>query len=408
MDKFKVAYISRSIYPDQAASALQMIQMAAAFSAQTGDTHFFVHDFTTSKKQILAQYNIVDAPLRIWRLCLKRWPSKIIQNGKLRSFFYNSAIAGILILNPKWKSTSQLKCVLVVRSRLEIFYWGLLRRYFLWLRNWIFVCEIHNLDLPQSSGHYDYNSSRAKRFARALSNYDLVLTSMEGLAKAIREMTSGQVEPEVIPHGTGLERLIASPVIKLKPKNILLGYIGTVDLLRGIDCILSAIRFLPVWIHLRIIGRIHKGDIQNKPGWLSELLDDPEITNRVELCTPVPYKDVAAEIDACDIVIQPAGKNIHASRYAAPLKLLDYMACGKPIVAAGVPSHLELLREKKNALIYKPGDPQDLARCVMELVKVPQLAQKIANNAWEQSVDYTYDARARRILGLVERVRSKR
>jgi len=113
---------------------------------------------------------------------------------------------------------------------------------------------------------------------------------------------------------------------------------------------------------------------------------------------------VAAQIDACDIVLQPAGLNTHASRYAAPLKLFDYMARGKPIVAAGVPCHRELLQDGINARIYRPGDPEDLAACIMSLVEHPQQAEAIARTAWEQSADYTYDARARQILDMIEQL----
>lgn len=404
MEKFKVAYISRIIYPDSAASALQMIRMAAAFAVRTGDTHFFVHDLNESEKQIREQYNIVKAPLKIWRLHLKRWPSLLVKNAKLRSLCFNSIIAGILILHPGWRNTPGKNRVLFVRSRLEILYWGKLRTYLRGLSRWIFVCEIHGLDIPLINGQYDLTSSRAKTLANAFRNFDFVFTPMDGLAKAINEMTNGDVVPEVLPHGTGLKRLAASPIIKLQPTKIQIGYVGTVDLLRGIDCVLSALRFLPDGIQLRIIGRISKGDLENKPAWLTELLDDPKIAGKVELFPPVPYKDVAAAIDACDIVIQPAGENIHASRYAAPLKLFEYMARGKPIIAAGVVSHLKILKDKINARIYKPGDPKDLAKCIMELVEQPQQAQLMAKTVWEQSAKYTYDVRVKRILTLAEQV----
>jgi len=407
INNYKAAYIAPVIYPNPTAHALQTIQMAAAYAKQTTDAYLFVHDLTESENKIKEQYNVLESPFHILRLYTKQWSSRVFQKAKLRSICYNSAVAVILLLHPKWWRTSGEKRVIIVRSRLEILYWGLLRSYLWWLRDWILICEIHSLDLPLTNGVYDFTSSRAKKFIRALRNYNFVFSPMKGLAKAIHNMTGGEVEPVVLHHGTGLMRHATSPVVKLKPKAVLLGYIGTVDLLRGIDCILKALLFLPEWIQLRIIGRINKGDIQSKPAWLSELLNDADIVSKVELCSPVPYKDVATEIDACDIVIQPAGLNLHASRYASPLKLFDYMARGKPIVAAGVASHLEFLKDKVNARIYKPGDPQDLARCVKELIENPQQAQRLAQKAWEQSANYTYDARVRRIFALVERVEKR-
>ena len=408
MSGYKVAYISSVIYPSTTARAVQIMHMVAAFARQTGDTHLFVEDLNESDKQVREQYNVVDAPFRIWSLFTKRWFLRIFRNEKLRIICYNPAITGILKFHKRFRCDSGRTRVIFVRSRLEILYWGTLSPYFWWLRDWILVCEIHGLDLLQINGSYDYTSARAKRYTRALQHFDCVLTLQDGLAEVIKDMTEGIVEPDVLRHGRSLKRLAEAPVISLKPGKIILGYIGTVDLLRGVDCIISALRFLPGWIRLRIIGRIKDGDIQKKPVWLLELLNDSDIASKVELVPPVPYKDVTSEIDACDIVIQPAGLNLHASRYASPLKLFDYMARGKPIVAACVSSHLELLKDIVNALIYKPGDPQDLARCVKELVEHPQQAQTIAQNAWEQCANYAYDVRAKRVLELIEQVKQRK
>ena len=98
MSKYKFAYVSRLIYPNPAANALQTLQMAAALARQAGDTHLFVHDLHASEGQIRQQYAIGETPLRIWRLHAKYWPSHIYESGKARFLTYNSAVATILTL----------------------------------------------------------------------------------------------------------------------------------------------------------------------------------------------------------------------------------------------------------------------------------------------------------------------
>jgi glycosyltransferase involved in cell wall biosynthesis len=107
-------------------------------------------------------------------------------------------------------------------------------------------------------------------------------------------------------------------------------------------------------------------------------------------------------------MLLPAGLSRHRSHYVAPLKLFDYMARGKPIVAADVPAHLELLHDGVNARLYRPDDPEHLAACIMAVVNQPEQADAIAQTAWEQSARYTYDARARRILELLDEVETQR
>jgi glycosyltransferase involved in cell wall biosynthesis len=407
----KIAYISRLIYPSPAANALQTIHMATALAQQTGDTSLFVHDLAASEPEIRQQYGLVESPLRIVPLNTSRWPRRLYENTMARFLSYNSLVAGRLGLHREWRQARAQRKVLYVRSRLEALYWGLMRPYLGWLRDWIFIYEAHDLEGDSEEDDQAPSLSRLARTKRALGNYDLVICITGPLAGDIEAFTEGAVKPVVLSLATGLPRLQTCPQPGLDNHlgKITLGYVGTVDQMRGVDDVFKALRFLPDQIRLRIVGRIPDSNgSEGMPAWLSDLLRDPAIANRVEFHSPVPYSQVAAEIDACDLVLQPAGLNAHASRYAAPLKLFDYMARGKPILAAGVPCHLELLQDGMNARIYKPGDPQDLASEIMTLVNQPLQAEAIAKAAWEQSANYTYQARAKRILQLVDEVQGQR
>jgi glycosyltransferase involved in cell wall biosynthesis len=386
--------------------------MAAALARQAGDTHLFVHDLHASERQIRQQYAIGETPLRIWRLHAKRWPSHIYESAKARFLVYNSAVATILTLHPTWRRLCGQRRVLFVRSRLEFLYWGLLRPHVWWMRNWIFVYEAHDLQakVEKENGKCgtDY---RMTRTSRALAHYDLVICMTASLKRDIESLTSGRVQPVVLSLASGLPRLQHYPraVWDGRAGRVILGYVGTVDRRHGIVQVLHALRFLPDRIHLRIVGRTPEdSDSRGAPAWLSEVRGDPRIATKVEFCPPVPYATVAEEIDRCDIMLLPAGLSRHRSHYVAPLKLFDYMARGKPIVAADVPAHLELLHDGVNARLYRPDDPEHLAACIMAVVNQPEQADAIAQTAWEQSARYTYDARARRILELLDEVETQR
>lgn len=398
MYRHKVAYISRVVLPDPAANALQTVQMAAAFARQTGNTHLFVHDLAESEDQLLQRYAIDGSPLKIWSLKTKRWPSLASRYAKAP--IYNSAVAAILGLHGAWRPEAGWRRVLFVRSRLESLYWGLLRPYLKWLRDWIFLYEAHDLQL-------DTTGDREKRRARtrkALASFDSVICTTDLLADDISKLTSGVANCVVVPMSTGLQRLTDPPVVTLSHSPILLGYIGTIDQNHGINVIIEAFKMLPEGYSLRLVGPVRADNVS----YLSRLLEDNEFASKFDLIPPVHYSDVASEIDICDIVLAPAGNTKHSRNYRSPLKLFDYMARGKPIVAASVASHKELLQDGKNAQLYRRGDPKDMAKCIMSLVNYPQQAQNIARIAWEQSVDHTYKARASRIIEIADDVWSQR
>lgn len=407
MNNYQFAYISRLIYPDPAANALQTIQMAAALARQTGNTHLFVHDLAQPEAQIRRQYAVDGTPLQIWPMRVRRWPAPLY-HSMAGFMIYNSAIAAILSFHPTWRRRQeQQKKIVYVRSRLEFLYWGLMRPYFPHLRNWLFVFEAHDLQfLLQSEGSTDYqvDSPRVKRAIRAFQNYDLVLAVTKALAEDIEALTQGRVEPEVARLSTGLERLARPPAITLASKQVVLGYVGTIDLQHGIADLFQAVRLLPENYKLRLVGRVHK----DAKAWLEQWAAEPSLSSRFELVGPVSYAEVAVAIDGCDIALLPAGETDHADRYRSPLKLFDYMARGKPIVAAGVPCHLELVQDGVNASIYQRGKAKDLAARIMSLTQCPQQLETIARTAWEQSANYTYQGRAKHILDLMDQVWERR
>jgi glycosyltransferase involved in cell wall biosynthesis len=399
----KIAYVSRLVYPDPAANAIQTIQMAAAFARLNADTHLFVHDVTESEERIRQEYAIGRAPLQLWLLHTHRWPSLIYGNGRARFLLCNSAVAAILGLHQTWREASTQPRVLFVRSRLESLYWGLMRRYLWWLRDWLMVFEAHDLQIPVGEGGvYDCDSAQASRTLRALQNYDLVLTVTRRLAEDIRAFTQGRVQPEVVSLCTGLPRSHQPATPVLSPGPVLLGYIGKLDSAHGIDDLFRALEFLPESCVLRLVG-----PAKSSAG-IDKWIEHPALKARVQIRPSVTYSEVTREIDECDILLAPAGNTVHSQRYRAPLKLFDYMARGKPIVAAGVPCHLELLSHGVNAQIYRPSDPRDLAAAICSLLEEPKRAEIIARAAWEESAKYTYEARALRVLELLIEIWERR
>jgi glycosyltransferase involved in cell wall biosynthesis len=159
-------------------------------------------------------------------------------------------------------------------------------------------------------------------------------------------------------------------------------------------------KLLPARFRLRLVGRV-----EQDAGWLDDLLGDPDINAKVDLIGRLPVERVVSEIDRCDILLQPASSQIVAFRYASPLKSYDYMVRGKPIIAADVPSHREILEDGVNARFYRHDDAGHLAACIRSLAEQQRQAESLAKAAWEQAVDYNYDARARRILALIDSFR---
>jgi len=412
-----IAYISRIVYPKNAAHAMQAIQMAAAFARVAGDAHMFVRDLVKPLDEIRRQYALGESPLHLWSLHNRRLPGSV-QGYYGHAAVFNSLVAGILAFHPVWRKTNDRRRVIFNRMRQETLYWGGMRPYLPWMRDWILVHEAHDVAGLDPQASLEENPFRLKtnsegrnrqRLFKALLNYDLLLCVSQALADDLRLWSNGNLQPRVVRHASSLPRLSHPPVLKPMGNRIELGYMGTVDTYRGVDKLILAMRYLPPNYHLRIVGRVAGRSEDGRDSvWLTELLNDPQIHSKVELIPPVPVQQVAEEIDRCDILIQPASNHILTLRYASPLKSFDYMVRGKPIIATDVACHRELLQDEVNSCLYRLDDVHHLADRIQFLANQPRLMETIACKAWEQSADYTYDARARRILELVDEVWERR
>ena len=85
------------------------------------------------------------------------------------------------------------------------------------------------------------------------------------------------------------------------------------------------------------------------------------------------------------------------------MKLFEYMASHRPIVASDISSIREIVDEK-SAVLVVPDEPQALAKAIDSLLKIPKIGDEIAAQAFEDVSNHTWDARAKRILNFIEKV----
>jgi glycosyltransferase involved in cell wall biosynthesis len=112
---------------------------------------------------------------------------------------------------------------------------------------------------------------------------------------------------------------------------------------------------------------------------------------------PVRHEEVPAHIAAIDIAVQPS-----ATEYACPMKLLEYMAMARCIVAPDQPNVREVLPDR-SALYFEVGNRESLARALQEALSDPARREAVGRMALDTVHDreLLWHANARRVLGLV-------
>ena len=88
------------------------------------------------------------------------------------------------------------------------------------------------------------------------------------------------------------------------------------------------------------------------------------------------------------------------SKYTSPLKLFDYMAAGKLIIASEFNVLKEIVENKKNCILIEKLNTLNWRKEINSVLKNRLFYQNIAKNGFNLSKKYTYDIRAKKFLDL--------
>jgi glycosyltransferase involved in cell wall biosynthesis len=125
--------------------------------------------------------------------------------------------------------------------------------------------------------------------------------------------------------------------------------------------------------------------------------------------TAVKHTHVPAIIHSADICVAPLSYNDrNVTQGCCPLKIIEYMAGGRPIVAANLPVVRELVCEGVEALLFEPDNPEDLARQVLKLLDNEALAAEIGRNAASRAHhQFTWPIAQKQLLAVYDSLNSR-
>jgi glycosyltransferase involved in cell wall biosynthesis len=187
----------------------------------------------------------------------------------------------------------------------------------------------------------------------------------------------------VIPNGVSPSDFFASPLPAREGRVPTLLYIGTLADWQGLDVVIKA---LPKILErtpakLQIVGR---GRSRQRK-MLAKQIRKLGLEEHVSLLPAVPHHEVPALIAGADICVAPLGLNDrNVTQGACPIKVLEYMAAARPLLASNMPIVRELVREDVDALLFSPNDPEDLARQAIVLLNDFELSKRLAESASER------------------------
>jgi len=248
------------------------------------------------------------------------------------------------------------------------------------------VLEVNAPLVPEASR---YRSLMNKELASAVEGFLFCMTDhVVAVSGALKEYIRG-IAPRtaitVVPNGVDLARF---DLAGNEPdenalrnqganKDFVVGFVGSVRPWHGVDILLESVgEFAQVdrFIRLSVVG--DGGALQPE---LERRARKLGIAERTNFTGSVPFEQIPSLERKMDVLVAPYPAL--DGFYFSPLKIFEYMASGRPIVASAIGQITEILRHEQTALLVAPGDPEALKEALLRLRRDPGLARRLGVEA---------------------------
>ncbi len=174
-------------------------------------------------------------------------------------------------------------------------------------------------------------------------------------------------------------------------ETLVLGFTGFVREWHGLDAVITALAAPGTDPRLRLVIA---GDGPARPR-LERQAAALGVAARVRFTGLVGRAEIPALVADFDIALQP-----RVVAYASPLKIFEYMAAGRAIVAPDQPNIREILDHERSALLFDPNREGAMWAAIMRLAGDPDLRARLGAEARADIIrrDYTWAGNARRVL----------
>jgi 1,2-diacylglycerol 3-alpha-glucosyltransferase len=210
---------------------------------------------------------------------------------------------------------------------------------------------------------------------------DVVLAPTPAAVKALQ----GRGKPERVmfsPPGVDVDRFDWDEPTKAGVPKIV--YTGTIDPGRGVRVLVRAMAAIVREVDARLVlaGPIIGAKFEQA---LRDGLRELGLSDKVEILGPVDHDQLPALLASATVCVVPAASDLTPNPTVLyPTKILEYMACKRAVVAPKRETVSMVVENGREALLFEPGDPIDLARKVLRLIGEPVLRERIAAAGYER------------------------
>jgi len=226
--------------------------------------------------------------------------------------------------------------------------------------------------------------------ARTVKKADKVITLGEGLKTELVRRGADIAKIDIVPNGVDVSAF--SP---LPPDQVLIekyrlmdqtvvGYIGSMTKYEGLDLLIEAMR--QIKIECPNVKVLLVGDGAEKTR-LEKKVEELGLSSDVMFAGQVAHDMVLKYYSIIDVFVYPRIDTL-VTQLVTPLKSLEAMCLGKPIIASNVGGLKEITQDNKTGVLFNAGDTQDLVRKCISLMREDDKRRTLGEQAREWVINH--------------------
>lgn len=206
----------------------------------------------------------------------------------------------------------------------------------------------------------------SEREASVFRGADAVLCVSDGMASYVRTKNAVRDRIHILPNAVDSSRFhpaVSGKEVQVRyglQSTFTVGFVGSLKAWHGVDVLIAAFQGAAE-AHWRLL-LVGEGPERDR---LKELARDLGIDGQVLFTGAIHHDDVPAHVAALDIAVAPyRGAQ---DFYFSPLKLYEYLAAGRAVIASDIGQISEIVRHGDNGYLVPPDDVEALTAGLRQL-----------------------------------------
>lgn len=270
-----------------------------------------------------------------------------------------------------------------------------------------FVIEIHEMhNALEYKDRMNFEWYRRYLWIKVARESDLVVVVSSMLKKYLIDEGVDGEKILVLPNAADLElfqergkRLTVRNKLNIN-QEIVLGFVGCMHAYHGITLLPELCQtLLKMGLAFKIVL---VGSFDRWPGGeqaYRDLLIKNNVENHIILVGGIAVTEVPEYIEAMDICLMP-----DSNEYGSPLKIFEYGAMAKPVVAPAYGPVKDVIDHAVNGLLFEPKSVSDMAQQIESLISDKKLGIRIGQALQKNVINnHTWEKNASSILERIEK-----